>query len=297
MVVICIIVLNKIYNIFIWLMIVIIIVVMLYFAIRIFVVDWFRIPTESMMPTLVSGDNVVVDKTLIGARIYTDFHFNPKGGELRSVRTRGRRDIRHNDIVIFNKANHKRKIKFIINNVYCKRCIALPGDTISIVNGYYKNNNYDQPLGIEAEQERIVNTPDSILNNMRVLRAMPKDRHFHWTIRNFGPMYIPRKGDVMMITPESATIHKVILEWETGKEIGINWQDSVVTADGKPFKMHRFEHNYYFMAGDHVINSDDSRYKGPVPEEYIVGIVTHVINSEDPDSKETRWERIGRIQK
>lgn len=244
----------------------------LYFCCRIFVADRFRIPTESMEPTLVPGDVVIVNKLLAGARIYTDLHFSKDGVELKSLRMRGLRPIRHNDIVVFNQANHKGKIKFVINNVYCKRCIGLPGDTVSIVDGWYRNNNYNGLLGIAEEQRRMEQTPDSMIPR-KCLRAMPRDKHVRWTIRNFGPMYIPRKGDVMDVTPETATIYRVILEWETGGPPDIDWERNRVMVAGGEIRRHRFRHNYYFMAGDNVMNSDDSRYKGPVPEEYIVGIV------------------------
>jgi len=111
---------------------------------RVFVSDNFIIPSDSMFPTLMPGDNVLVDKTLYGARIYTDLNFSEDGVELKSLRTRGRDAVRRNDIVVFNMPYHKREIRFVINYVYCKRCIALPGDSISAVNGHY-NNNYTGP--------------------------------------------------------------------------------------------------------------------------------------------------------
>ena len=83
-----------------------------------------------MTPTLLPGDRVIVDKTIVGARLYSDFDFDPKGGELRSWRVRGMRQRKHNDIVVFNFPHHEGRINFIINNVYAKRCVALPGDTI-----------------------------------------------------------------------------------------------------------------------------------------------------------------------
>ena len=42
---------------------------------------------------------------------------------------------------------------------------------------------------------------------------------------------------------------------------------------GCPIDSYTFSKNYYFMAGDNVLNSHDSRYFGLVPEEYIVGVV------------------------
>lgn len=73
---------------------------------RVFVMDYFTIPTESMCPTLKPGDKVVVNKLIMGARIYTDLQFNPEGQELKAFRTKGLRKIKRNDIAVFNLANH-----------------------------------------------------------------------------------------------------------------------------------------------------------------------------------------------
>jgi len=253
-----------------------IVIYMLYLLCRVFIADYFTVPTYSMKPTLMPGNKIIVNKLLFGARIYTDFNFPKEGGELKSFRTNGLRDIKRNDILVFNKANHNRTIKFIINNVYCKRCVALPGDTITISNGKLINNNYDAPLGIKQETEKLINTPDSMVDE-KCLRAMPKDEHFYWTIRNFGPYYTPRKGDIITIDAANATIYKVILEWELGRKLHIDWNRNKVMAGNKVVTRHKFTHNYYFVMGDNVLNSDDSRYKGPVPEEYIIGIVDKII--------------------
>ena len=42
---------------------------------RIFLVDQFTIPTSSMEPTLFPGDKVIVNKTIMSARLYTKFNF------------------------------------------------------------------------------------------------------------------------------------------------------------------------------------------------------------------------------
>ena len=241
---------------------------------RAFVADKFIIPSDSMRPTLVPGDEVWVNKLLMGARIYTDFHFDKKGGPLHSFRTRGLRPITYNDIVVFNRANHKGKIKFIINYVYCKRVVGLPGDTVSVVGGHYRNNNYGGTLGVREQQDRLARTPTSEVERL-CRRVIRHDEAEPWTIHDFGPLYIPRRGDVVEVTPALAQALRAILEWETGRRIAVD-STGAVTADGKPLRRHRFRHNYYFMAGDNVLNSQDSRYLGVVPEEYIVGIVSKV---------------------
>lgn len=252
--------------------------------------DQFVIPTDSMRPTLLPGDRVAVNKAIMGARIYSDFNFKDEGVELKSWRTRGLRRLQHNDIVIFNFPHHDGRISFVINNVYCKRVIALPGDSLSIMDGHYHNNNYEGVLGLEEAQLKLENTPDSLLWQPS-LPAIPFHENFGWTIRNFGPMYIPRKGDVMEVTPYVATLYNIMLSWETGQPVTCCWETGEVRVGDEPFMRHQWKHNYYFMAGDNVPDSNDSRYWGLVPEEYIVGVVTRITYSIDPYSGKRRKER------
>ncbi len=245
--------------------------------IRIFITDTFTIPSDSMLPTLHQGNRIFVNKTLMGARIYTDFHFSKDGTELKSFRTKGFRSIKHNDIVAFNMPNKDWQIKFVINYVFCKRCIALPGDSISIINGVYRNNNYPGKLGIYQQQLALKNLPDSLISP-GALRAIPFEDHLPlWTIKNFGPLYIPRKGDILNINTQNAALYKILLEYEIRQTIDINWNKNQVSINGKPFTRHVFLHNYYFMAGDNVLDSYDSRYWGLVPEDYIIGIVSCIL--------------------
>jgi len=240
---------------------------------RMLVFDYFTIPTDSMYPTLRPGDKVIVNKLKMGARIYTDLNFDTKGQELKAFRLKGLSGVKHNDIVVFNEGNHWGKIYFVINNLFCKRCIGLPGDSVSAVNGHYLNNNYDEVLGLEEEQTQLEHTPDSLIKDGFWIPPYVNG----WNIRNFGPMYIPRKGDISKIRALEASVYKVALEWELRKEITWDWDKNEAYANGKLITHHRWQHNYYFMGGDNVMNSCDSRYWGVLPEEYIVGVVQKVI--------------------
>ena len=240
---------------------------------RVFLFDIFTIPTDSMLPTLCPGDRIIVNKTLMGTRIYTDFHFDKQGGVLRCFRTNGLRNIRHNDIVVFNMPYKDSQIKFKINYVYCKRCVALPGDSISIKDSFYQNNNYEGLLGVEEEQQALALTPDSLLPDY-VMNTIPHDPHLPWTIKNFGPLYVPRKGDVISMTPKEAVLYREVIEWETGKKLVVDWMSMMVMLNRSRLFAYRFKHDYYFLVGDHVINSQDARYWGMVPDVYIVGIVS-----------------------
>ena len=247
---------------------------LLWLLLRVCVFDYFTIPSESMMPTLRPGDKVVVNKLLlVGGRIYKDLNFDKEGQELQSWRLKGLRGVQHNDICVFNYPKHKNRISFVINHCFCKRCVALPGDTLSIVGGYYRNNNFRGSLGLNEEQGKLAAMPDSTIPKHKLI-----DKFFGWNLKEFGPMYIPRAGDEIELNPHDAILYRHILEWETQKKIDWNMKRGEVYADGKRITSHTFQHNYYFMAGDNVCSSNDSRYWGLVPEEYIIGIVGGIIS-------------------
>lgn len=245
----------------------------LWLLMRICLFDYFTIPSGSMLPTLQIGDKVVVNKLLMGGRIYKDLHFDLKGQELESWRLKGLRTVQYNDICVFNFPHHGDKMSFVINNVFCKRCIGLPGDTIWVNEGYYKNNNYTKILSNLEGQRQMHNTPDSLLMNEGLT-----GRHcMGWTLKEFGPYYLPRQGEVTPITTREGQLYYRLLEWELGAKITWDLPNGIVYADGQPIDRHTWQHNYYFMAGDNVCASNDSRYWGLVPEEYIVGIVSLII--------------------
>lgn len=262
----------------------------LYAITRIFLADRFKIPTESMLPALIPGDDILVDKTLIGARIYTDYDFNKDGGTLHSIRLHGLRNIKINDIIVSNKYKYHDGIKFVLNDLICKRCVGLPGDSVCIKDGFYQNNNYKGIIGNRMSQALLSSQDINHVGNPNY-RTFPKKRQIPWTIKNFGPYYVPRQGDVIRLDARNATIYKVQLEWELGKSVSVNWELNEVYAGGKRIRHHRFLHNYYFLAGDNVLSSDDSRYRGPVPEEYIIGIATRILYSKDEKKGKCRWKR------
>lgn len=251
----------------------------LWLLMRVCVFDYFTIPTNSMIPTLKPGDKVIVNKLLMGARIYKNFEFSSKGQELQSFRMKGIRSVKHNDIVVFNVPIHDVRFSFIINNNMCKRVVAVPGDSLSVVDGYYRNNNYNGTLGLKSMQKKLTEIPDSMMYGI-VLDAYPFDKNVGWKIKQFGPMYIPRLGDVIYLTAREGVIYRRMMEWELCKKITWDWEKNEVYADGKIIKRHTFKHNYYFCAGDNALDSDDSRYWGLVPEEYIIGIVAKIIHGD-----------------
>lgn len=234
----------------------------LHYMRRIFIAERFIIPTESMNPTLISGDKVWVNKLLFGSRIYTSFKFEDHA-PLKCFRMPGLRKIQPGDVICFNYPlgnNQWTVIEFKINYVYCKRVVGTPGDTIGIKDGVTWNNNYEGVIGVLENQMMIHDTPDSILWRTTFMATMPFTRPM-WTIKNFGPMYVPQKGVTIELDPIGRAIYGPVILYETG-----SWPADDMTS-------HTFQHDYYFAFGDNSIDSQDSRYWGFIPEDFIIGIV------------------------
>ena len=255
----------------------------------VFVCDQFRIGGVSMSPTLKTGDHVFVNKLLMGARIYTKYDFSDP--VMESFRMPGLRKIRPGDVAVFNypEGRDRGKIEFRINYVYAKRCIGCPGDTVSIVDGYYRNSRFpDMTIGSAMMQSTLSGTPDHLLEAQGVyLPAMPFRPEYGWTIRDFGPLYVPREGGRVAIDTSSVALYSKIIEFETGRLP--ETRDGKVYIGGAEVSEYEFRKDYCFFGGDNVLNSRDSRYFGFVPEEYITGIATRILFSRDPYSGRIDW--------
>lgn len=263
---------------------------LLWIMAQVFLFSSFRIPSDSMSPTLREGDFVLVWKPIFGTRVF-NLHRALRKEQTEIYRFPGFRRIRRNDVLVFNfpHPNDWSHIEMHIMKYYIKRCIGLPGDTVSIRKGMFKVKGVDIPLGNVASQKRIgLMRPEDFPDG--VYRCFPYDSLLDWNIKEFGSLFIPGEGDVVKMSRTGGVLYRKLIEWEQGKKMSVNGDtvllnDSVITS-------YEFRKNYYFVAGDRVENSQDSRYWDLLPEEYIVGVASRIWKSEDSYTGDICWNRV-----
>lgn len=85
------------------------------------------------------------------------------------------------------------------------------------------------------------------------------------------------------------TLYHKLIKWEQKKTV--TEQDGKILLGDSLIFEYTFQENYYFTAGDNGLHSHDSRYWGPVPEPYIVGVATRIWKSTDKHTDEWRSDR------
>jgi signal peptidase I len=113
------------------------------------------------------------------------------------------------------------------------------------------------------------------------------DAKRQWTVDNYGPVFIPKKGVAVNLTADNIAMYQRCIEvYEHNKFENRNGQFFIngVAATSYTFKM-----DYYWMMGDNRHMSLDSRYWGFVPEDHVVGKASLIWLSWEGGP---RWNRI-----
>jgi signal peptidase I len=249
-----------------------------------------------MEPAIMAGDYILVNKQIPGPRVYRDIHNIRENGKVQTKRFKGIRAVRRNDILVFNYPySDWNCLDLDVNVNYVKRCVAIPGDTFYIENGIYKVKNCPDALGCTFRQVELSKKTKEELRGTYWDCFPANSTHYNWNVKNFGPLYLPKKGDNMAIDTVNCHLYGKLITYETGKPLGC--KDGLIFLGDSLITHYVFELNYYFMAGDLIFDSRDSRYWGLLPEEHIVGKAVIVWKSKDERTGKIRWERIFRILK
>ena len=240
--------------------------------VRAFIFEPFRIPSDSMMPTLLDGDFIVVSKYSYGLRWpVLNEKFLQTGTPQRG------------DVVVFRYPPNP-------NVNYIKRLVGLPGDRVEVHDDHLVINGEPIPFqdagkfndgcyaNVGLATERLGEHTHQVMH-CRSPDRMHSPAELVFNGRQVPPMACERKklaegggGYICLDSPP-----------EDGADLG-NYVSQVVPA-GK-----------YLMIGDNRDNSEDGRIWGFVPDENLVGKATRIwfnFDSQRPWPKTVNVRRIG----
>jgi signal peptidase I len=285
--------------------------VLIWLAVRTFIFQIVQIPSNSMNQTFREGDRILINKFAYGARIpMTPLSFSVISNsffldwiKLPYFRLSGYSNVKNNDILVFNFPLTT-ETPIDKKKEYVKRCIAIPGDTLTCIQGiiYINEEALAEKASIQfhyrlqserhgiKEQLLTKGTADSI-NKAGLLLAtrktidtaaynpsvFPNTSSIKWNIDNFGPLYIPKKGDTIALTKKNIFLYQRIIEQYEHNVLRVA-ADSVY-INNQHTEQYTFQMNYYFVMGDNRYHSIDSRSWGFVPEDHLIGKISFLLPS------------------
>jgi len=227
-------------------------------VLRSFIFEPFRIPSDSMMPTLEEGDFLVVNKFAYGLRLPV---LNTKFLKIG--------EPERGDIVVFHYPPNP-----AVN--YIKRVVGLPGDVVRVRDDQLIINGQPVPVSDDGRYN------DGCYLNLR-LTTEQLGAHRHQTLSCHTSDYLQ--------APPVASCRRYIqqsyqcddAERGTLPDRNDTIEDLVVPP------------GQYLMIGDNRDNSLDGRFWGYVPEDHLVGRATRIwLNLPLGRSGWPDWNRIGK---
>ena len=232
-------------------------VALIVLLVRSFIFEPFRIPSDSMMPTLLDGDFIVVNKFAFGLRLPA------LGTKILNIG-----EPQRGDVVVFHFPPDP-----AVN--YIKRLAGLPGDHVEIVSDQLIINGQPVPLQSDGRYD------DGCYHNMR-LSTEVLGAHRHQTLSCLTP-------EELSVPPAASCSRRLernymCVEPSVPGEHDHSDVHDIVVPPGN-----------YLMIGDNRDNSYDGRYWGFVPEDHLVGKATRIwFNWDLQRSGGPNWSRIGR---
>ena len=254
-----------------------------------------RVPTGSMESTIMIGDWLMTNK--LAYELTTPRNIPFTDIELPHATLFKWGDPKPGDVVVFQFPGMRDQIKDTIIENYVKRCIAVPHDTVQIINRVVYVNGKEFPRPPHIQYLKNYSLPEGYTES----EIFPKGKN--WNGDNYGPLVIPKKGDVIHLTADNIDEWKTFIDREYLNDV-VKVNNGKIFVDGKETADYTVKDDYYFMMGDNRDNSLDCRYWGFVPRRNVIGKPMFVYfswNSDIPWSdfpeliSSIRLDRIGKF--
>ncbi len=263
------------------------------FVIRMLFVEAYQIPSQSMVPSLLVGDILMVEKVTRGPMI-----------PLVKWKVPGLLKPQRNDVIVFIHPGWKSPgfwqelvsmlSLYLINldNTFdspknlVKRLVAVPGDRLMmtnkvlVLNGKPVDTKY-VTTAREIMYERLEKRgymdfdifSESFGGKTRIIQHMFGDNRFNREeVYQFPEITVPKKGDVIKIAGRNDYMKyllKMLVERESRKSVTV--RNGRFYIEGNEITEWTARDNYYFGLGDNRDFSEDCRYFGFIPEKNIFG--------------------------
>jgi len=237
-----------------------------------FVLASFEVPTGSMENEIMTGDFLLVNKFVFGGTTPRTIPFS--NIRIPSFKLPALWSVERGDIIVFVFPGYRDEVEPTEFAYYLKRCMAIAGDTIQIIDRVVYVNGQPAPV------PRNVKFNSSILRPREYIdpRIFPKGSTFNED--NFGPLVVPKKGQVLELDQKNFEAWEIFIRRE-GHTASMH--DGKIVIDGKPVDRYTVQRDYVLGMGDNRDNSLDSRFWGFIPQESVVGTPLIVYWSWDPD--------------
>lgn len=215
-----------------------------------------------MENTLLAGDFIIVNKIAYKVSTPAKIPFTEIKIPHFSLFETWKPEI--NELVVFNFPEKFLQDSTITTHQFIKRIVAGPGDTLQFINKKIFVNGEELPLPPTVKYSN---------ENVR-RRGMVEENIFprgsKWNRDNYGPIIIPKKGDTSEVNSRNLEKIKQIIVMDYGERV-LREEGTVITLNAKPIQEYVFQNDHYFVIGDNLDVSMDSRYLGFITEEMIVG--------------------------
>lgn len=273
---------------------------------------WFFQPyiivSDSMANTLNKGDYIIMntwEKSLFGNHKKTlqkndiiAFHYPLDTGNIKDKTVYINRSIGMPGEWIKIDANQKKteiaglKYDFILKDPY-----DLLNQDHLLKMGIKQSTKVGEQkwiLTLNNTQKKEIQEWDSTLELKMILQnknefdssIFPSDPILPWNQDFYGPLYVPKNGDSILLNVTNISLYKKIIE--EYENHSIKHENQLFKIDDS-FRTHYiFDQDYFFVAGDNRHHSFDSRHWGFIPEDHIISsIAVQVLNMENLSIKES----------